>query len=141
MARPTAELLRRVPLFSDLDDRELERIASEFSERTFAEGQTIMAEGAEGMTFFVLEEGQVGVVAQGKEVARLGPGDHFGEIALVDKGPRTATITALGPVRAHMLPIWSFRPIVEASPELGWKLLETLARRLREAEERGAPAS
>lgn len=138
MSRPSPELLRGVPLFAGLEDDELERIASEFRERSFGEGDRIAIEGAEGLTFFVIEEGEVSVVAQGTEVARLGPGDHFGEIALVDKRPRTATVTALGPVRAHMLPIWSFRPIVEASPELGWKLLESLARRLRDIEQRSA---
>lgn len=127
-----------MPLFAGLEQDELERLASEFRERTFGEGDRISIEGAEGLTFFVIEEGEVSVAAQGREVARLGPGDHFGEIALVDKRPRTATVTALGPVRAHMLPIWSFRPIVEGSPELGWKLLESLAGRLRAIEERSA---
>lgn len=136
MPRPSPDLLRGVPLFSALDDQELERIASEFRERSFGEGDRIAIEGAEGLTFFVIEEGEVSIVAQGVEVARLGAGDHFGEIALVDKGPRTATVTALTALRAYMLPIWSFRPIVEASPELGWKLLESLARRLRDIEER-----
>jgi CRP-like cAMP-binding protein len=136
VSRPSTELLRGVPLFSGLDDDELSRVASEFRERSFGEGDRIAIEGAEGLTFFVIEEGEVSIVAQGVEVARLGPGDHLGEIALIDKGPRTATVTALGPVRAHMLPIWSFRPIVEASPELGWKLLESLAQRLRDIEDR-----
>jgi CRP-like cAMP-binding protein len=136
VSRPSPELLRGVPLFSGLDDDELSRVASEFRERSFGEGDRIAIEGAEGLTFFVIEEGEVSIVAQGVEVARLGPGDHFGEIALIDRGPRTATVTALGPVRAHMLPIWSFRPIVEASPELGWKLLESLAQRLRGIEDR-----
>jgi CRP-like cAMP-binding protein len=136
VSRPSTELLRGVALFSGLDDDELSRVASEFRERSFGEGDRIAIEGAEGLTFFVIEEGEVSIVAQGVEVARLGPGDHLGEIALIDKGPRTATVTALGPVRAHMLPIWSFRPIVEASPELGWKLLESLAQRLRDIEDR-----
>jgi CRP-like cAMP-binding protein len=136
VSRPSTKLLRGVALFSGLDDDELSRVASEFRERSFGEGDRIAIEGAEGLTFFVIEEGEVSIVAQGVEVARLGPGDHFGEIALIDRGPRTATVTALGPVRAHMLPIWSFRPIVEASPELGWKLLESLAQRLRDIEDR-----
>ncbi|HEY7730771.1 MAG TPA: cyclic nucleotide-binding domain-containing protein [Gaiellaceae bacterium] len=138
MTRPTPDLLRKVPLFSTLDDPELERIASEFRERSFAPGDAIAIEGAEGLTFFVIEDGEVTITAQGKEVARLGPGDHFGEIALVDKGPRTATVTAATDMRAHMLPIWSFRPIVEGNPALGWKLLESLAGRLRTIEERPA---
>jgi CRP-like cAMP-binding protein len=138
MTHPSPQLLRTVPLFSALDDAELERLASEFRERSFRPGDAIAIEGAEGLTFFVIESGEVSISAQGKEVARLGPGDHFGEIALVDKGPRTATVTAATDMRAHMLPIWSFRPIVEANPELGWKLLESLAGRLRTIEERSS---
>lgn len=138
MSRPSTELLRGVPLFSGLDDSELDRIASEFRERSFRPGDDITIEGAEGLTFFVIEEGEATVAAGGREVARLGPGDHFGEIALVDKGPRSATVAAATDIRAHMLPIWSFRPIVEGNPELGWKLLESLAARLREIEERAA---
>jgi CRP-like cAMP-binding protein len=136
VSRPSPELLRRVPLFSTLDDDELARIASEFRERSFGPGDRITVEGAEGLTFFVIEEGEATVSAGGREVAHLGPGDHFGEIALVDKGPRSADVTAATDMRAHMLPIWSFRPIVEGSTELGWKLLESLAGRLREIEER-----
>ena len=135
MSAPT-ELLRRVPLFAELDAGHLERLADEFSKRTFSAGDSIATEGEGGRTFFVIEDGQASVTVGGREVGMLGPGDSFGEIALIDRAPRSATITAQTDMTSYMLPIWSFRPIVEGSPEMLWKLLEGLAGRLRAAEAR-----
>jgi CRP-like cAMP-binding protein len=135
MAAPT-ELLRSVPLFSELDDAHLDRLADEFSKRTFSTGDSIATEGEGGRTFFVIEDGQASVSIGDREVGSLGPGDSFGEIALIDRAPRSATITATTDMTSYMLPIWSFRPIVEGSPEMLWKLLEGLAARLRAAEQR-----
>jgi CRP-like cAMP-binding protein len=135
MSAPS-DLLRRVPLFAELDDRHLERLADEFSKRTFSAGDSIATEGEGGRTFFVIEDGQAAVTVGGREVGTLGPGDSFGEIALIDRAPRSATITAQTDMTSYMLPIWSFRPIVEGSPEMLWKLLEGLAGRLRAAEAR-----
>ena len=135
MAAPT-ELLRSVPLFSELDDAHLDRLADEFSKRTFSTGDSIATEGEGGRTFFVIEDGQASVSIGDREVGSLGPGDSFGEIALIDRAPRSATITATTDMTSYMLPIWSFRPIVEGSPEMLWKLLEGLAARLRAAEHR-----
>ena len=136
MSQPDLALLRNVPMFSALDDLELERLAAEFRERSFRDGDRIVLEGDEGLTFFVIEDGNATVSVRGQVVAELGPGDHFGEIALVDRGRRAATVVANGDVRTHMLPIWNFRPLVEGNPELAWKLLETLAGVLRDVEER-----
>ena len=138
MPAATIDLLRSVPLFAELDDRHLEQLADEFSERHFAVGDTIATEGEGGRTFFVIESGGASVTIGGREVGMLGPGDSFGEIALIDRAPRSATITATSDMTAYMLPIWSFRPIVEGSPEMLWKLLEGLAARLRAAEQRAA---
>ena len=135
MAAPT-ELLRSVPLFSELDDAHLNRLADEFSKRTFSTGDSIATEGEGGRTFFVIEDGAASVSIGDREVGSLGPGDSFGEIALIDRAPRSATITATSDMTSYMLPIWSFRPIVEGSPEMLWKLLEGLAARLRAAEQR-----
>jgi CRP-like cAMP-binding protein len=130
------ELLHGVPLFAELDDKHLAQLAAEFSRRSFSSGDTIATEGEGGRTFFVIETGSAAVSVGGREVGALGPGDSFGEIALIDRAPRSATITATSDMTAHMLPIWSFRPIVEGSPEMLWKLLESLAARLRAAEHR-----
>jgi CRP-like cAMP-binding protein len=135
MAAPQ-DLLRRVPLFAQLDDKHLSRLADEFSQRSFSAGDTIAAEGEGGRTFFVIEEGEAAVSVGGREVGTLGPGDSFGEIALIDREPRSASITAKSDITAYMLPIWSFRPIVESSPDMLWTLLEGLAGRLRAAEQR-----
>jgi CRP-like cAMP-binding protein len=136
MPQPSADLIRGVPLFSELDDKTVERLARDFIERHFDEGVTIAAEGVDGLNFFIVASGEASVTVQGKAVGTLGPGSSFGEVALVDKSARSATVTATTPMVAYALPIWSFRPFVEQRPELAWKLLETLAERLRAAQVR-----
>lgn len=136
MAAPS-ELIKRVPLFSSLDGRELERLAATFKERTFREGETIVSEGQAGIGFFVIEEGQARVSVGGQERTTLGPGDHFGEIALIDDGARrTATVTAASDLRSYGLTSWEFRPLVESNAGIAWKLLQEMARRLQAAERR-----
>ena len=136
MAKPTPDLLRKVPLFSSLDDNELESLADEFNERRFSPGDSIALEGAGGLMFFVVESGEASVEVQGEEVGTLGAGDHFGEIALIDRRPRTATVTAQTDLRTYGLPVFVFRPFVEARPQVAWKLLEAMADRLEAAESR-----
>lgn len=86
--------------------------------------------------FFVVESGEASVEVQGEEVATLGPGAAFGEIALIDRRPRTATVTARSDIKAYGLPVFVFRPFVESRPEVAWKLLESMADRLESAESR-----
>lgn len=131
MSQPSVDLIRAVPLFSDLDDKTAGRLADEFVERRFDEGAAIATEGSDGLNFFIVASGEASVTVQGKHVTTLGPGASFGEVALVDKSARTATVTATTPMVAFALPVWSFRPFVEERPELAWKLLETLAGMLR----------
>lgn len=134
MSQPSAELIRGVPLFSDLDDKTVERLAPEFIERHFDTGAAIATEGVDGLNFFLVASGEAEVSIRGEVIATLGPGASFGEVALVDKSARSATVTATTPMVAYALPIWSFRPFVEQRPELAWKLLELLAERLRQAQ-------
>jgi CRP-like cAMP-binding protein len=136
MAKPSPDLLRNVSLFSDLDERDLQSLAEEFSERRFAAGDTISLEGEGGLMFFVVEDGEATVDVHGEQVATLGPGSSFGEIALIDRRPRTATVTATTDIKAHGLPVFVFRPFVEARPQVAWKLLEAMADRLAAAEAR-----
>ena len=136
MSQPSVEMIRAVPLFSDLDDKTAGRLASEFVERHFDEGASIATEGSDGLNFFIVASGEASVSVQGAQVATLGPGASFGEVALVDKSARTATVTATTPMIAYALPVWSFRPFVEERPELAWKLLEILAGMLRTAQSR-----
>ena len=140
MPEPSIELIRGVPLFAEADDRFLERLAGEFMERTYAAGATIAEEGEVGRTFVVIERGEVTVTVHGREVGRLGPGEAFGEMALIDKSARSATVKADTEVHGYQLPVWSFRPFIESHPEMAWALLEALAGRVREAESRTIPA-
>jgi len=136
MSQPSADLIRGVPLFSDLDDKTVERLAGEFMERHFDEGVAIATEGVDGLNFFIVASGEASVTVQGNVVGTLGPGSSFGEVALVDKSARSATVTATSPMVAYALPVWSFRPFIEQRPELAWKLLQTLADMLRAAQSR-----
>ena len=136
MADSTVELLRKVPLFSDLKSKELEQIARAMNERTVEAGDTLAVEGKGATGFFVIESGTAKVTVDGAERRLLGPGDYFGEIALIDGGLRTATITAVSAGRAHGLTPWLFRPLLEANAAIAWPLLEAMAARVRELEQR-----
>jgi CRP/FNR family transcriptional regulator len=136
MSKPTPDLLRNVRLFSDLDEKDLENLADEFNERRFSAGDKIALEGEGGLMFFVVESGEASVEVQGEEVATLGPGAAFGEIALINRSPRTATVTAVSDLKTYGLPVFVFRPFVEARPQVAWRLLETMADRLAAAESR-----
>ena len=130
MAADATELLQRVPLFSSLDPRELETIARTVHERTFAPGETVAQEGQGGVGFFVIREGNAKVDVGGQEVRTLGPGDHFGEIALITEGPRTATVKADTELSCYGLTPWEFRPLVQTNANIAWKLLLALARQV-----------
>ena len=136
MAEAPVELLQRVPLFADFDRGDLQRLARSFKERTFDAGSTVAQEGKGGAGFFVIESGEATVAVRGGEHGKLGPGDYFGEIALIDDGARSATITAESDLHCYGLTSWEFRPLVESNASIAWKLLETLAKRLRAAQQR-----
>ena len=125
MAKEAAELLQRVPLFADLERKELEEIASAMKQRTFSAGQQIAVEGESGVGFFVIEDGQAKVTIAGEERRTLGPGDYFGEVALITHGARTATVTADTDLRTYGMTFWDFRPLVEETPSIAWKLLQS----------------
>jgi CRP/FNR family transcriptional regulator, cyclic AMP receptor protein len=129
----TVEQLQRVPLFSDMDKKELQSLASSFKERRFSKGDTVAAEGTGGIGFFVIDEGEAKITLRGDETARLKAGDYFGEIALIDEGARTATITADTDMVCYGLTSWEFRPLVESNSSIAWKLVQALAKQLREA--------
>jgi CRP-like cAMP-binding protein len=136
MAEAPLELLQRVPIFADFDRGDLQRLARSFKERTFEAGHAVAEEGKGGAGFFVIESGEATVSVRGKERGKLGPGDYFGEIALIDDGRRSATVTADSELHCYGLTSWEFRPLVEANASIAWKLLETLAKRLRAAQQR-----
>ena len=127
------EALQRVPLFADLTQREVRQIARLFKQRRFAEGETVVKEGSGGAAFFVIESGEATIYIRGKKHSTLKPDDYFGEIALIDEGPRMATITAASELVCWGVTYWDFRPLVEANGTIGWKLLQRMAKMLRDA--------
>jgi|SRR5436190_6348560 len=133
MAAPK-EVLKRVPLFQGLDEKHIGTLSRTFTERTFPAGREITTEGAGGIGFFVIDDGEAVVTVGGEERRTLRSGDYFGEIALIDDGPRSSTVTAKTDVKAYGLTSWQFRPLVEENASIAWPLLLQLAQRLREVE-------
>jgi CRP-like cAMP-binding protein len=136
VASDRIDLLRRVPLFSDLERRELEELAGSLKERTFRAGETVSQEGQGAVGFFIIEDGDARVTVRGEERGRIGSGDYFGEIALIAESARTATITAETELRCLGMTFWDFRPFVESNGQVAWKMLQALAKRLRDVESR-----
>jgi CRP-like cAMP-binding protein len=128
------EALRNVPLFATLEEKDLEQLARQLHERRFPEGAEVTSEGSTGAGFFVIAAGNAEVFVAGEHKATLGTGDHFGEIALIDDGVRSASIVAATDLLCYGLTPWEFRPFVEEHPQVAWALLEALARRYREAQ-------
>ena len=131
MARASADTLKKVPLFSGLDDKELRQIADTMQERRFSAGSTVTQEGAGGVGFFIVEEGQADVSVAGEQRGTIKAGDYFGEIALLTDSPRTATITARTDLLCYGMTPWDFRPLVETNSAIAWKLLTAMAEKLR----------
>jgi hypothetical protein len=129
--RDPVAAIQRVSLFADMDRRQSEQIARLLKERRFAKGETVIREGTGGATFFLIESGEAAVSSKGAHIRVLGPGDHFGEIALIDGGPRSATVTATTDLVCYGLTFWEFRPLVERNGPIAWKLLQAMAQRLR----------
>jgi CRP/FNR family transcriptional regulator, cyclic AMP receptor protein len=136
VAGPSVDLLHRVPLFAELKPKELQKLSTSFKEREFAEGEDVTSEGETGGggRFFVIESGEAIVTVHGEERGRLGPGDYFGDVAMIDRGERTATIHAATELKCYSLAFWDFRPLVESDARIAWPLLQAMAKRLRAAE-------
>lgn len=132
--RDPVAALRRVELFVDLDRRQIEQIARLLKLRPFSKGEIVIMEGSGGAAFFLIDSGEATVSSKGVQVASLGPGDYFGEIALIDGGPRSATVTAATDLVCYGLTFWEFRPLIERNSAIAWKLLQAFARRLRAAD-------
>lgn len=131
-----AEVLAQVPIFSMLSKRELGRLAGDVHDRTFPAGTVLTEEDEFGTIFTVIADGQATVTVGGKTARVLKAGDFFGEMALIDRSPRSATVTADTEVRCLMLTQPVFRPFAISHPETMWALLELMVKRVREAESR-----
>jgi phosphoenolpyruvate synthase/pyruvate phosphate dikinase len=135
-----AEVVQEIPLFAGLTPEQVEEVARLFKERRFAAGETVIREGSGGAAFFLIEEGEAIVSVRGEECARLGAGDSFGELAMIDEGERSATVTAATDLLCWGLTYWDFRPLVESNGAIGWNLLQTLAKRIRSESEKAKAA-
>ena len=125
------DALARAPLFSELSRQELGELAKATEDLEVEEGKVLTREGDLGREFFVIVDGAVSVTKDGEEIRKLGPGDFFGEIALVYDNPRrTATVTATTPLRFFVLTRQSFRSLLEHQPEIEEKVMVVLEQRL-----------
>ena len=125
--------LAKVPLFSDCSQRDLQTVARVVRDIPHKAGTVIAREGEPGIGLFILVDGSADVTIGGKKKATLGPGDFFGEIALLDGGPRTATVTAKTDVQMLGLTEWVFRGLMHEHPSIALKTLQQMAGRLRSA--------
>ncbi len=124
------ELLKRTPLFAECTKAELIEVAIIADEREASTGDRLTEEGQHGREFFVLVEGAVAVTSDGRKLADLGPGDWFGEIAILTYKQRTATVTVTSPVRLLVISDRAFRRVVETTPRIALKVLRNVAERL-----------
>ena len=131
VAGASIDMLKKVPLFAGLDNKELQEIANSMRERRFKAGDTVTQEGAGGVGFFVVEAGQADVNVGGESKGSVGPGEYFGEIALINESPRTATLTARTDMLCYGMTPWDFRPLVESNSTIAWKLLTAMAEKMR----------
>lgn len=131
MSEAQLKTLARVPMLSKLSRRQLRRVIDRMSEHDYKEGASIVRLGTQGETLFLMTEGTAKVTRGGRTVAKLSPGDFFGEIAVLDRRPRTANVVAASPVKVLVLHREDLRDILADEPQAAWSLLETLAGRLR----------
>jgi CRP-like cAMP-binding protein len=129
------EALSNVILFSGCDDKEIAKIASLTTEVEIAEGKVLAREGEPGREFYVILDGKAYVTIGGSQVATLGPGDFFGEMALLDQGPRVATVKASSDMEVAVLDPREFVSLIEEHPAVARKVLKVMAGRLRDAEQ------
>ena len=135
--RASVAILREVPLFAGLSDRQLRKVARLAQLTRYRAHFAVVRMGTPGQSFFVILEGRARVTRGGAPPVALGPGDHFGEMALLDRRPRSATVTTETGVTALRVPAGAFHKLLRAEPTIALTLLETLSARVRELE--GSP--
>ena len=132
------DVLGRVSLFAGVRPKDLRKLARDAHELSFAAGTTLTEDDGFGTTFFVVVEGNVEIAVGGQKVRSVGPGEFFGEVALIDRDTRSATATAVTDTRCLVFSRPVFRPFAHNHPEVAWALLELMVSRVREAETRTA---
>jgi CRP-like cAMP-binding protein len=125
------ESLRQVPLFSGLDKKELGMISKLIKEQSYAPGEVIVTTGSAGHGLYIIKEGNVSVIQDGKTVATMGPGQFFGEISVLDPGPRTADVRADSNTTCLTLISWEVKPLLMENASITYKMLLEMVKRLR----------
>ena len=131
--RALLEKLRPVPLFSGLKEKQLKSVLASGKQQSYPEGHVIVGEGDVGVGFYLILDGGVEVKRKGRTMAKLGSGDFFGEMSLLDSNPRSSDVVAASPTTCLVLSTWDFRGLVESHNEIAMNLLRTLVHRLRES--------
>jgi CRP/FNR family cyclic AMP-dependent transcriptional regulator len=132
-SRDRVQHLSEVPIFQGLSKRELSAIAQSAKEVSHPPGDVLAREGETGVGFFLITDGTAKVTIRGRSRGWMGPGDFFGEISLLDQGPRTATVTADTPVVTLGITAWVFKRLIETNPAIASKMLKVMAQRLRQS--------
>lgn len=127
----SAQALRAVPLFAGLSDKELKAVARDVKEERFGAGEDLVVEGQHGGPFFLILDGEASLIVNGRARKRLGPGDYFGEMALLDREPRSATVRTETDVRVLTATSWNFLALLEENWPVTRKVLAELSRRIR----------
>jgi len=128
---PTVELLRRVDLFEGLTTKELESVADACKRAHFRSGDSIVTQGDPSARLYIIIDGTADVLVHGTKVDTIGPGDYFGEIAVIDGQPRAATVTATSPVSAVSLANFNVKRLLRTMPDIGFKMLRKACERIR----------
>src|SRR5215467_3373688 len=128
--------LRSVKLFTGMPESDLKRIAQQVREVRHTKGTQIAVRGREGVGFMLILDGEAEVTTPDGRNRMLGPGDHFGEMALLDQGGRSSTVVATTDLVVAAIPEWHFKPFLMEHPDVAYRMLQTLSRRVREAEAR-----
>jgi CRP/FNR family transcriptional regulator, cyclic AMP receptor protein len=128
---PVIEMLQNTPLWSGLSSQDLKLIVKLSKERGFESGQTIVSKGEGGIGFYLILAGTVEVRSDGNVLSKLGLGQFFGEMSVLDNQPRSADVVAVEPSRVLILSAWSFKTLISDNPKIALKMLQEFVRRLR----------
>jgi len=127
------QMLQKTSLWTGLSSKDLKLIVQASKERNYETGETIVQKGQGGVGFYLVLEGSVEVRSNGTMLAKLGPGQFFGEMSVIDNQPRSADVVAVEPARCLILSAWSFHALMSENPRIAIKLLQEFVRRLRAA--------
>jgi len=125
------EMLKKVPICSGLSEKELKSMVKLSRERRFESGDNIVRKGEEGVGFYLIIDGAVEIRSDGNTLSKLGPGQFFGEMSVLDRQPRSADVLSVQPTRVLVLTAWDFKGLISAKPTIAFKMLQELVRRLR----------